>query len=452
MKRFSEQFHTKAETVKLQSVEREALRARVVSYMEYHPLPVESQKTKKGTAQPSPFVEAFKVVPVPAGMILRWSAVFSVLLLMIIPVLAEQTVPGDNLYAVKVRFNEEVRSSLTLEQHAKVEWEAKRLNRRIAEARQLASEGRLTPEIEVDVVAAVREHTENVQKEIDTLRSSDADGATIASIELNTTLELQSDSLQEEGKTALAAAVSDAQSSTNSTQLLVDVLNETISKHEDKPDDAVPAYDKIMARIEQNTTRSYELLNSIKFVENDSLKNGIDRRLQDVSRSIEAANALNAQDGVAASQELIATLERTQKLIVFMSDIEVNRGVDLESVVPVILTTEEKEQLLAQLNIEINQKIENLQALYPQMSVALAEKVEFSVTEARKKQEEMKADVQKVTSREIAQGTFTLLDDALGVVSASGIDVSVVTPIIPDIDLPTGTSSATTTAETETSE
>lgn len=444
MKRFSEQFNTKAQSVKLQAVERDALKARLVSYMEYHPMPVSTPAPRKFAAsQPLLFADTFKVLQIPTVPIFRWSAAFSVLLLIMIPVLAEKTVPGDNLYAVKVRFNEEVRSSLTLDQHAKVEWETKRLNRRIAEARQLASEGKLTPEVEVQVVAAVREHTENVQKEIETLRVSDADGATLASIELNTTLELQSTSLQEEGKTTLAAAVSDAQAATMSTQLLVDVLNETISKQDDQPDVAIPSYDKIMARIEQNNTRSHELLTSIKFNDADPLKSGIDRRLQDVNRSIEQANALRSQDEVTASQLLINTLERTQKLIVLMSDIDVNRNVDLELVVPIILTAQEQDEHIAQLNIEINRRVEVLEALRPQMSVALADKVGFSITAAKQKQVEVQSDHSKITNHDFAKDTLTLLNDALGVVKAAGIDTSGVVTISGEKE-----GSATTTAST----
>jgi Domain of unknown function (DUF5667) len=444
MKHFSEQFNKQSKSVSLQAVEREMLRSKVVSYMEYHPLPATAQKVKKSI--PSPFGDTFKVVQIPTGLILRWSAAFSVLLLVVIPVLAEQAVPGDSLYAVKVRFNEEVRSSLTLDQHAKVEWETKRLNRRIAEARQLASEGKLTPEVEVQMVAAVREHTQNVQKEIDTLRTSDADGATLASIELNTTLEAQSASLQEEGKTTLATAVSDAVSTTNSNQLLVDVLNETISKQDDQPDATIPSYDKIMARIEQNTTRSYELLNSIKFTDKDPLKTSLDRRLQDVNHSIEDANNIKSKDEAAASKELIDALERTQKLIVFMSAIDANRSVDLESVVPVILTTDEKQQLAMQLSAEIGQKIETIEALRPKLSASVAGKVDAAVVAAKKKQEEIKADTSKVINRDVAKDTFALLDDALGVIAASGISTTVpATPTIPDTKNASSTSPTSTT-------
>jgi hypothetical protein len=140
---------------------------------------------------------------------------------------------------------------------------------------------------------------------------------------------------------------------------------------------------------------------------------------------------------------LIATLERTQKLIVFMSSIDVNRGVDLESVVPVILTAEEKQQLSTQLSVEIGQKIEILTTLHPKLSAGVAGKVEVAIATAKKRQEEMKADTSKVTNRDVAKDTFSLLDDALAVVVASG--VSITAPVTPDTQTASSTVTGTST-------
>ena len=57
-----------------------------------------------------------------------------------------------SLYLVKVHFNEEIRSTLALSPYEKVAWETKRIERRIAEARLLASEGNLTDELGAGVV------------------------------------------------------------------------------------------------------------------------------------------------------------------------------------------------------------------------------------------------------------------------------------------------------------
>ncbi|MEZ4194851.1 MAG: DUF5667 domain-containing protein [Candidatus Paceibacterota bacterium] len=191
MKRFSEQLQNKANSVKLRVAEKRDLRERVVSYMEYHPMPI-SVRQLGATHE----TEQVKLVHVSLWRILQIStATFGVLLLSI-TYLAERAIPGDSLYAVKVGFNEEVRSTLSRSPYEKVVWETERLNRRIAEARLLASEGRLTEEVEVEVANAVREHSDNARREIEVLKQTDVDEATLASIQLATAIDMQSSSLK----------------------------------------------------------------------------------------------------------------------------------------------------------------------------------------------------------------------------------------------------------------
>ncbi len=57
---------------------------------------------------------------------------------------AENTLPGDWLYPVKVNINEEVRAVLTASAEAKVAWDARRAERRLEEAEKLAQNGKLT--------------------------------------------------------------------------------------------------------------------------------------------------------------------------------------------------------------------------------------------------------------------------------------------------------------------
>ncbi|MEZ4200705.1 MAG: hypothetical protein R3B69_03975 [Candidatus Paceibacterota bacterium] len=99
-------------------------------------------------------------------------------------------------YPVKVGFNEEVRSTLALSPYQKVEWETTRLERRIAEARLLASEGKLTPEVEAEMAEAVKAHNDAAQKEIASIRATDSEEAALASIALSSALTVQSESLE----------------------------------------------------------------------------------------------------------------------------------------------------------------------------------------------------------------------------------------------------------------
>jgi hypothetical protein len=441
MKRFSEQFNKKSLSVKLETTEKQELRQRVVSYMEYHPLP-SSMKNASAKAILSPFLrnEEYKTVRIPLTTFLKWSAVLSAFILVVVPVLAERAAPGDSLYAVKVRFNEEVRATLTLSPYEKVEWETERLNRRITEARLLASEGRLTDEVGAEMAAAVREHTENVQHEIEVLRQSDADQATLASIELNTTLEVQSTSLQGEGTTMAMAMMATDSATDSSTQLLADVINETLSKQGPSASSSVPAYEKIMARVEINTTRAYELLNSLNLAQEDTLRSDIDRRLQDVNRSIEKANSARGNDEGGAQRQLVSVLERTQKLIVFMTDIEVNKSLALESIVPTILTPEEEQQFVEQQAEDIAQKVKILAESTDQMDAALLGKVTYALDVVATKQAEIIVASDGATKKALTEEVLALLNDTLILAGLDGtvVPTEPITEVIEEVATSTG--------------
>lgn len=449
MKRFSEQFHTKASTVKLQSAERRELRERVVSYMEYHPLSATAGKLA-ARSQKMLSIPGYEMVQIPFSIVLKWASVTAAFLLVVVPVLAERTVPGDNLYAVKVRFNEEVRSTLTITSYAKVEWETERINRRIAEARLLANEGKLTNEVEAEIAAAVKEHTEIVQHEIDVMREDDVDQATLASIQLTTTLELQSASLQEEGNTTLALAMNDVASG-NPAQMVVDVINESLSANESQVESAgIPAYDKIMARVEINTTRAYELLNSLPVGPEDQLRKDINRRLEDVNRSIEKSKNTRGENEMLASEYLVDVLQRTQKLVVYMSDIEANRAIALESVVPVVLTENEQKQEFAAISSEIHRKQEILKTVMPKLPANISEKVAYSIDIAAKNETIAASSTEIVSALNLVKESDAVLTDSLMLVKAAGIDISIAAPAIEPEQVNASTTEPATTEEGDT--
>lgn len=57
---------------------------------------------------------------------------------------AENTVPGDLLYPIKTRVNEEVRAALSVTPEAKISWEARRAERRLEEVEKLSEKNKLT--------------------------------------------------------------------------------------------------------------------------------------------------------------------------------------------------------------------------------------------------------------------------------------------------------------------
>lgn len=383
MKRFSEQLHKKAMTVKLQAAEKRELRERLVSYMEYHPLPAELKTvSEKNISAPdtSFFADPFRVVTLPFSMIFKSSAVAAALVLIVIPFIAEKAVPGDTLYAVKVGFNEELRSNLTFDSYQKVEWETKMLNRRIAEAHLLESEGRLTEEIEARVAEAVKTHTENAQREIEVLRSEDADAAAIASIAFDTTLEVQSNSLRKGEGVDVMEGDSDVVSSRN-TSLIAGVIDKSRSESEAKnASTTLPAYDKLMARVEQNTTRVYELLDSIKRTSDSTQLVDVTRRIEDIERSIQQVIDSTEEDNIQARKDLVGILQRTQKLIVFMTELDIANSVDIETLVPVVMTEAEELAATERMTNELNAKLEKIKSVLVSMEEGdVKAKVKFAI-------------------------------------------------------------------------
>lgn len=436
MKRFSEQFYTKAKSVTLQAVEREELRKRVVSYMEYHPIPGVVKSSKKMTSEQPTYIQ------LPLSFIMRWSAAVAAIVLVAVPVLAEQAVPGDKLYAVKVGFTEEVISTLKLSPYQKVEWETERLNRRIAEARLLANEGKLTEEFEAEIVAAVQEHTESVEASIEDLREDDADQAVLASLELSTTLQMQSDALEGDGIASMALAMAEsAPTEDSSTQKLADAIKASITKQESEANaTAVPAYDKIMARVEINTTRAYELLNS--YGGEDKVRKDATRRLEDINRTIEKAASKRGENETVASESLLAVLQSTKKIIVFLSDTGVNGKTDIETVVPIEYTEEEYRQQLVVLNGDMNRKIEMISILNPLVSVDASEKALYAVGVTKSNQVTIASTTDVVTAVGLAKESIALLDDTLRIFEGEGAGANAIPAPVEE------TESASTTPET----
>lgn len=289
-------------------------------------------------ATPSPyFTDSFKVIPF--SYLYKAGAAVAVFMLVLIPALAERTVPGDGLYAIKVQFNEEVRSTLSFTSYQKIEWETTRLNRRIAEARQLANEGRLTEEVGSEVAVAVKLHTENAKREIELLRNNDEEAATLATIELNTTLEVQAASFAEGENETGEDSVSD---SDVSTKVLASAIGE-VSAKESAVNPGLPSYDKLVARVEENTTRVHELLETLKLDHSSLEYVDVNRRIADIDNTVQEAIVQFDMNDESARMMLVDALQRTQKLIVFMTEIRANKEFEVEDFVPVVLTNEEKQ-------------------------------------------------------------------------------------------------------------
>lgn len=99
---------------------------------------------------------------------------------------AENTIPGDTLYGVKVNVNETVRGALALSPEAKSNWEAQIAERRLDEASKLAAQGKLTAELETKLETKFAEQTQKIKERIAKLQEA---GKNESASELSTRLQ-----------------------------------------------------------------------------------------------------------------------------------------------------------------------------------------------------------------------------------------------------------------------
>jgi hypothetical protein len=351
MRSFDTEFKKYTDTVRLKASERSALRARVLSYMEYHPLP-------KTLDVQEPVPSLVSSVSFGAFRFTRRGAQLAggllALVLIVLPFAAEHSIPGQVLYLVKTGINEPVQAQFAASPYEKIEFETKLVERRIAEARALAQEGKLTEDVQTELTETVKEHTQNVNDQIAALRTQDADGAAIAQIAFNSSLEVQSAVLHAEGGENAASPIG--------TMLTTVVeARDAASSSEEQ----APSYDALLARVEGEAAHARELSETITESATADEANNIQRRLSDIDRLIREVKASHDAQVSAASAsttasssveayaakkdtgedlsgKLVSTLQVTQKLIAFMTDIDVRAAVPLDTLVPVVLSDDER--------------------------------------------------------------------------------------------------------------
>ncbi len=101
---------------------------------------------------------------------------------------AHNSLPGDTFYPVKTNLNEQVRGLVTLNSEDKAYWEATLADRRLAEAEELAVEGKLDTEVRAQIEANFKAHADRVQAEIKSLEDKDSGAAAEAAANLLTSL------------------------------------------------------------------------------------------------------------------------------------------------------------------------------------------------------------------------------------------------------------------------
>lgn len=309
--------------IRMRASEKRLLKERVLSFMEYHPLSLAAADRVSVSRKIFAYTEGLYARAV--------LGVAAVVLIIGVPFAAELSLPGDTLYPVKVRFNEEILSTLSLSPYQKVVWETKRVERRIAEARLLASEGRLTEETEEEIEETVKNHTDNAQKEIDSLRESDIEGAELAQITLSSALDVQS---------AVLESDVDASEGEQSEGKSVEGIRDAVRLAQEGVDQKGSAtttisFARLSEQVNDELESVYLLFESVSEAASNEEREEIATRIRQVEKALEDADLERTSGGEGAGAQLLrAALLDVQKLAVFMSDIDLRSSVSLDRLVP----------------------------------------------------------------------------------------------------------------------
>lgn len=164
------QLIAQAQQVKLRPEETQALQDRVAWYLAQHPVRNANERRLPSWSRWSAVVEIVTLKPLALSF--KYMAIVLILALLFggsASLAAENTVPGDTLYPIKVNVNEEVRGWLTFSQEAKADWQASRAERRLEEAEQLAVQGKLDDSKRAELEVRFEAHAEKFEQDKDRL-------------------------------------------------------------------------------------------------------------------------------------------------------------------------------------------------------------------------------------------------------------------------------------------
>jgi hypothetical protein len=175
-----EKYIAKLRTVSLEGNERAHIRAELVAYMQYHPIRVVSSYGEKTTVKTGWFFHHLSYLATGFATV--------ALLLGGVTYAAEGSMPGNSLYSVKVSVNEEVLGWFAFGDEAKAVWEARRAERRLEEAEQLAVAGDLSAEARATLATRLETHAKAAAARLGKLASADGRTAARVSSELESSL------------------------------------------------------------------------------------------------------------------------------------------------------------------------------------------------------------------------------------------------------------------------
>lgn len=175
-------FLTAARNIRLDEKEAQNAQKRLAAFMDEHPVDMAAAvrtNERRGWAD------------VRSLLHLRFGPIAAAVLVLIgagggVSFAAENAVPGDMLYPVKVHVNDAVKTSLAFSPAAKAQVDAQIANERLREAEQLAARGKLTPDTSSSLASSFRSKLDDAHQAIATIAAS---GETQAAADIDAQVE-----------------------------------------------------------------------------------------------------------------------------------------------------------------------------------------------------------------------------------------------------------------------
>lgn len=164
MQDFFEELNKLSKSLRLEETKKAEFRNELMRYMNMHPVKHREQKNV--------FIKTFSYFKIHRTALVPVLACAVLVLGTGTSYAAADTLPGDFLYAIKVHVNEEVKAALILDEDKKADFEITRAEARLAEADNLAAQGRLNAEIQAQVETKLKNHSEKVERRIKKLEDS----------------------------------------------------------------------------------------------------------------------------------------------------------------------------------------------------------------------------------------------------------------------------------------
>lgn len=197
-------YFRKTKDVKLAPREKLAIQNNLKSFMQANPVRVEVVSRQLDQETSSNFLNSFKSMmlkPLPialsALLLVGGGTAFA----------AEQSLPNESLYPVKIQVNERVRAALALNAEADAKWETRVAERRLEEVEKLAIQNKLDAKTRAEIEARFDAQAKLVNEKIANLKTAGKTEAAIdasthfqASLRAHQTILMELDAREEQSK------------------------------------------------------------------------------------------------------------------------------------------------------------------------------------------------------------------------------------------------------------